>query len=123
MTTAGGRIRSGRTWALVALLLLAACGGSPRKRMGVDEGLWDPNPAHRTEAVNQLQQTRDPAQVPRLIEMLDDPDAGVRLSANAALEDITGRRTNYRPWMNEAERRQAVLDWRAWWAARSKGGA
>ena len=103
---------------LLLLPALGACGGTPRKPLDVPTALGDPNPAVRTDAVNALRQTRDVDQVPRLIEMLDDPDDGVRMSAVAALEDLTGRRTDYRPWGDAEARREAVLEWRAWWASR-----
>lgn len=125
-----GRGARGRAWRCTVsrpaqllslmLLLLGACGGTPKKPLDVNAGLWDPNPAVRTDALNAARQTRDLQQVPRLIELLDDSDGGVRMSAAAALEDLTGRQTDYRPWADVEARRAAVLDWRAWWASRTR---
>ncbi len=127
-----GRGARGRAWrctvsrpvqVLSLLLFLGACGGTPKKPLDVHAGLRDPNPAVRTDAINALRQTRDLQEVPRLIDLLDDSDGGVRMSAAAALEDLTGRRSDYRPWGDAEARRAAVLDWRAWWSSRTRGGA
>lgn len=104
---------------LILVFLIGACGGTPKKPLDIQAGLWDPNPAVRTDGINAVRQTRDLQQVPRLIELLDDDDGGVRMSAAAALEDMTGRQTDYRPWADAEERRAAVLDWRAWWSQRT----
>jgi HEAT repeat protein len=70
------------------------------------------------EAVAAINETKDLQRVPALIEMLDDPDPGIRLAAHRTLQDLTGRESAYRPWADPEELRAAVVDWRRWWAAR-----
>jgi hypothetical protein len=79
--------------------------------------LRDPAAARRMEGLREVARRREMALVPEVIELLDDPDAGVRLTAGAVLKDLTGRRTDYRASLGPLERRAAVQEWRAWWAA------
>ncbi len=83
--------------------------------MNVERDLQDPYAGRRVTAIATVEARGDREQVPALIELLDDRDPGVRLAAYSALQDLTGRDTGYRPWADEAERRAAVLAWRAWW--------
>ncbi|MFV1958173.1 MAG: HEAT repeat domain-containing protein [Planctomycetota bacterium] len=123
LTTGGRRTRDrARTLAFGGLLLggvlaCTACGRATQRVVTTGD-LDDPNPARRTEAVSLVRKERDLGAVPVLIEMLDDPDPGVRLAASATLEDLTGRRTGYRPWGDATQQREEILAWRRWWAGR-----
>jgi HEAT repeat protein len=55
----------------------------------------------------------DPADLPLLVEALDDDDAAVRLFAIEALERRTGQTHGYSPYAPPAERAEAVDRWRA----------
>lgn len=108
-------------WAVLMLAFLAgACGGTCPRPIRVAQDLDDPNPSRRTTAVAAVRDLRDTSRVPVLIEMLDDADPAVRLAAYSALVELTGRETDYRPWMEAPARRDAVVAWRAWWAARDR---
>jgi len=107
---------------LGALLVCAACGQATRRVVTVGD-LYHPSPVRRTEAVSLVRQRRDLAAVPVLIEMLDDPDPGVRLVVSATLEDLTGRHTGYRPWSDAVQQRKEILAWRRWYAGRQGGAA
>jgi HEAT repeat protein len=84
--------------------------------------LHDPSGTRRAEAIQAVLRSGDRSQVSTLIEMLDDPDGTVRLQAGAALHDLTGHDTGYRPYLSRAERRKHVEAWRAWWRGESGGG-
>ena len=101
--------------------LLAACGSTCPRPIRVEQDLLDPSPSRRTVAVAAIRDGRNASSIPMLIEMLDDPDPAVRLAAHAALVDLTGRESAYRPWAPEPERREAVLAWRRWWSGRGSG--
>jgi hypothetical protein len=83
--------------------------------------LQDPRVVRRMEGLRAVSTSRDTSHVPQVIELLDDGDEGVRFLAGAVLADLTGRHTGYRADAGPAERREQVLQWRAWWA--SRGGA
>jgi hypothetical protein len=55
-------------------------------------------------------------QVPRLIELLDDPEPPVARAAYAALKSLTGQDFGPAIDATRAERAKAVADWKAWWA-------
>ncbi len=113
-------IRGGRVAAL-SLLLVLGCGGTARRPLQVEEGLTDPDPARRTRAVLLVRAHADRERVPDLIGLLDDEDPAVRLAASGSLEKLTGHHTSYVPWAPPESQREAIRDWRAWWAA--NGGA
>jgi len=104
---------------LGALLAGCASDGPPAPRDPVI-ALRDPNPAERQKAAREVGARGDTRFVPELIEMLDDPDPGVRLVAHGSLETLTGRRPASRPYDEPARRREEVESWRAWYTA---GGA
>jgi hypothetical protein len=104
---------------LVGLAVLAAgCGGTSRRLVRVDRDLVAPGATERAQAVAVVGRQHDLSRVPDLIEMLDDPDPGVRLLAGATLRDLTGRDSGYEAWAPPEQRRAQVLDWRRWWSAR-----
>ena len=102
----------------LVVALMGGCAGTCERQIKIEEDLHDPDPARRVTAVAAVQETRDAAAVPLLIELLADRDPAVRLAAYSALRELTGRETGYRPWISEEARRDAVLEWRAWWATR-----
>jgi hypothetical protein len=54
--------------------------------------------------------------VPRLIELLDDPEPPVSRAAHAALKNLSGQDFGPGPEASRAERAQAVTAWKDWWA-------
>jgi HEAT repeat protein len=109
-------------WAAALLLALGACASDPEpRRIEPARDLKDPNAAVRQKAATVASRSGDWAFVPDLIEMLDDPDPGVRLVAGAGLAEITGRDTGYRAYAEPSQRREQVESWRAWYTARSPG--
>jgi HEAT repeat protein len=115
---------AGLTAAAVALALaasssLAACGESSRRALAPEIALRHPSPSERTQAIYAAARRGDLAQVPILIERLDDDDPGVRLAAGQALTRLTGHDTGYLAFEERPERRRHVLAWRRWWAERN----
>jgi HEAT repeat protein len=106
-----------RTGALLLGVLLAACANDRPRPIRPADDLRDPSSTRRVQAVSEVRRQRAAEHVPALIELLDDEDPAVRLVAGAALVDLTGRDTGYRPQADPAERRRQVEDWRRWWAA------
>jgi HEAT repeat protein len=112
------------TWLCAALPpLLSACGSTAPRPVHPETDLHHPSATRRLEAVAAVDRSQDLAHVPALIELLDDPDPGVRLTASQALRDLTGRDTGYRAYGTPEERARQVAEWRSWWASRTSGGA
>lgn len=97
--------------------LLPGCLAATPRRIRPSEDLLDPNPTRRLQAVSETSRLRDQAQIPLLIERLDDADEGVRLLAGTTLTDLTGRDTGYVAFAPPAERRRQVQEWRSWWSS------
>lgn len=114
----GLRTRAPRLLALaLAAVLVSACtSDSPRPIRPVDD-LHDPNPSVRSQAVSETARRSDDQLIPELIELLDDDDAAVRLTAGKTLRDLTGRDSGYRAYAEAPELRLQVENWRAWRAA------
>ena len=104
-------------------LLLSACGSTNPRAVQPETDLHHPSATRRLEAVATVTNSRDMGHVPALIEMLEDPDAGVRMTAGQSLKDLTGRDTGYRPYGPPEERARQAAEWRAWWASRRTGTA
>ncbi len=119
------RRRAGR-WgggacALAFVLIQAGCGTPAPRPLTPEFDLRHPSATRRVEAVSATMAARDTTQVPALILLLEDDDDAVRLSAGAALRELTGHDTGYRAFAPPAERARQAAEWRAWWA--SRGGA
>lgn len=102
--------------ALAAALVSACTSDSPRPIRPVDD-LHDPNPSVRSQAVSETARRSDDQLIPELIELLDDDDAVVRLTAGKTLRDLTGRDSGYRAYAPAPELRLQVENWRAWRAS------
>jgi hypothetical protein len=57
--------------------------------------------------------------VPRLIELLEDPEPAVARAALAALKSLSGRDFGPGPDTSPAERANAVAAWKTWWKKQS----
>lgn len=114
------RFAARAAWLGLALALVGCSSEAPRP-VRPEYDLRDPGAARRLTAVSAVERDRDRAQVPVLIELLDDDDESVRMAAGGALKDLTGHDTGYRAFAPPAERRRQVQAWRAWW--RGQGGA
>ena len=112
------------TLALLAAILagLGGCGSDAKRPIRPEFDLRDPSACRRTEAVAMVGASKTTQHVPTLIDMLDDEDPAVRLTAGATLKSLTGHDTGYRASATQEERRKQQDAWRAWWAGR-RGGA
>ena len=78
-------------WLVLAALLIGAVGCSKKDDYsikGLNRKLDSTNPATRYEAARKLGKQGAKDAVPKLTEMLEDPDATVRMGAAYALADI-----------------------------------
>jgi HEAT repeat protein len=96
-----------RRLSLGLLPVLAGCASPP-------SGFESPVPASRLQAITRAAETRDPASIPRLIEMLDSDDPVVRLAAIRSLERITGTTLGYDYAAPDWQRREAARAWQEW---------
>jgi hypothetical protein len=85
--------------------------------------LHHPSATRRLEAVAAVGTSRSTEHVPALIDLLEDEDVGVRMTASQTLTELTGRDTGYRPYGPAEERARQAAQWRAWWSARSTSGS
>jgi hypothetical protein len=81
--------------------------------------LCDEDPEVRRAALLALAMRESTAHVPRMIELLRDPEPSVERAAHAALKSLSGLELGPRLSPTEAEREQAVAEWKDWW--RRKG--
>lgn len=88
-------------------LLLGGC-TRPARRADLD-ALY---PVDRARAVVRLADQGDIKSVQRLVELLDDEDAAVRMYAILALERLCGENLGYEYHAPEADRRVAIERWR-----------
>jgi HEAT repeat protein len=84
------------------------------------ERLRDDDPEMRRAAALGAAQKEDTTHVPRLIELLDDPEATVSRAAYAALKSLSGKDFGPPKDASKAARAEAVAAWKAWW--KEKGG-
>lgn len=92
-----------------ALLLI---GGACSSRSDVRRQLGAPNPLDRAVAAVEVAEERDPQAVHRLVDLLEDSSAAVRMYAILALERLTGSDYGYEYYADPAERAAAVNRWR-----------
>jgi len=116
-----GRVVRTSALAAATAAALAGCGGDPPPPpLRPQYDLHHPSGSVRAQAASVVALRHDTSQVPGLIAALDDDDEAVRLSADAALREITGHDTGYKPYLPRAERRRHVELWRAWWEGRGR---
>jgi HEAT repeat protein len=102
-------------WALLVGGPLLGCASDARPRaIDPDRDLFDPDPGRRLAAVAVVANEADESRLGALVELLEDRDPSVRMAANRALEDMTGRVTGYRAYDPPGERRPFVEEWRAY---------
>ena len=68
-------------------------------------------PQDQLRLIRKAGETRDRGAVPQLVETLESADPVVRMMAIQALDRITGTRLGYRPYGNDAYRREAIDRW------------
>jgi hypothetical protein len=71
------------------------------------------DPSRTVPAMVAAGESRDVRSVPRLVELLESPDAGIRFYAIQSLERITGESKGYHYYDPEPTRAGAVAAWRA----------
>jgi HEAT repeat protein len=104
-----GAVRAGSLTASVTVIAcLAGCDPGTARR----QQLNSENPLDRTEAIVQAYETRDQRAVHRLVGLLDDPSAAVRMYAIQALRRLCGVDYGYRYYASPAQREAAVERWR-----------
>jgi hypothetical protein len=59
-------------------------------------------------------ESRDPAQIPWLVEQLDHDDPAMRMLTAQALKRITGQTLGYQPYAPRHDRRPALERWQAY---------
>ncbi len=95
---------------LVALTLAIASGCGPadarRQRLGAA------NPLDRAEAVVRVSEASDPEAVHKLVDLLDDPDAAVRMYAIQGLRRLFGDDLGYVHYASPGARHAALQRWR-----------
>jgi hypothetical protein len=87
---------------------LPACGRAAQPRAG----LSSPNPLDRARGVVEVAESRDPDAAHKLVDLLEDPDAAVRMYAIIALRRLYGHDHGYRFYQDEGRRAVAVERWR-----------
>jgi hypothetical protein len=105
-------------WDRYALMVigvgLAGCSTAGSGREGLYTRLQSDDDQVRIEAVVEAGRTGDRGAVPYLVELLGDESPAMRLFAIESLRRITGRDLGYRPYADEAARREAIGRWRQW---------
>jgi HEAT repeat protein len=81
----------------------------------LSDKLQDKNAEIRRAAALAIAMKEDKGHLPRLIDLLEDPDPAVARAAHRALKSLTDQDLGPTPGATPAERRQAVEAWRAWW--------
>lgn len=77
--------------------------------------LRDPNVYNRKVGIGVLSKFKVKKVIFFFIEMLNDPDQGVREAVIKVLTGWTGHDMGYDPKADEAERLPAISDWKQWW--------
>ncbi len=98
----------GAVLALLAVPLAVGCRSGGRD----GGGLYSANPLDRAKAVVRAAERRDPEAVDKLVDLLNDDDAGVRMYASQALRRLCQRDFGYRHYHPEAVRLEAIERWR-----------
>ena len=80
--------------------------------------LQDNDPEIRRAAALGLAMRESTAHLPRIIELLRDPDPAVRPAARAALRSLSGQDFGPELTATEEERERAVTRWQEWWEKR-----
>jgi hypothetical protein len=82
--------------------------------------LGEDDPEMRRAAALAVAMKEDTTHVPRLIELLDDPETTVSRAAYAALKSLSGKDFGPPKDASKVARAEAVAAWKAWW--KDKGG-
>jgi hypothetical protein len=77
--------------------------------------LRDDDPEMRRASALAAAMKEDSSHVPRLIELLDDPDNHVSRAAYAALKSLSGKDFGPPKDASRTERAEATAAWKAWW--------
>lgn len=113
MSVSGGMLRVKTRWTgtlvMVVALGLSGCAPAP-----LAERLASDDPQVRVGAVYELQSVPGASTDVRLIHLLADEDASVRLFASTALAKRTGQRFDYLPAAPLADRAAAIARWIQW---------
>jgi hypothetical protein len=75
----------------------------------------DDDPEMRRAAALACAMKEEMEHVPRLIELLDDPEMGVTRAAYAALKSLSNKDFGPAKDAGRAERDKAIAAWKAWW--------
>lgn len=97
---------------LLLLLTLAALPGCMVSRG--EPSLESDDPALLVPAIRRAEIARDKEDLKELVELLDEPDAGVRMMAVNSLRRITGQNMGYVYYARDRDRAEATNRWRAY---------
>lgn len=100
----GARLRAAG-WCTAALLF-SGCAPAPREKLS------SPNPFQRAQGAVAAARQSDASSIGKLVDLLEDPDRGVRMYAIIALKQLVGTDYGYRYYAHESERAAAVRRWR-----------
>ena len=82
----------------------------------VERHLGSPWSSVRLAAAEEIGRRDRWTAIPRLIERLDDADAGVRAASAVSLRRLTNQFLGYRAEASVGSRRTAANRWRTWWS-------
>jgi hypothetical protein len=85
------------------------------KAVTLRDKVADDDPEVRRAAALACAMKEDRTFIPRLIELLDDPEPSVARAAYAALKSLTGQDFGPAAGATPDEQKKAVADWKAWW--------
>ena len=94
---------------VAAALTTPGCGPGE----GPTVSLTSDDPAGRIPAMKVAAQRKDPAAVPKLVELLASDDPAERFYAIEALRRITGKTMGYTYYGSDQERAEAIARWKA----------
>jgi len=104
-----------------AMLLISRHGPARQLRPLLLGRLSDEKPTVRAAAARSMGRMTPAAGVGRLIDLLEDPVAGVRSAALQTLRGWTARAFDFAPQGDDEQRAKGLARWRVWWrASRSK---
>lgn len=106
-----GRLLTALRLAVLAAMLAGAagCETPTHRRVMLDS----PDPVERVRGCLLAARDSDASAIHKLVELLEDTDAAVRMSANQALTEMTGKNFGYRHYAPAEARLAAVERWRA----------
>ena len=86
------------------LLIVVGC----QEAVKIDQDLESSSPRRRIAGLSEISRRRRYDMLGKVVEMLADPDPVVRVDADFTIRELTGWKYDYRPYWNEADRRDVI---------------